>query len=446
MDIEPARVLGSQGQLLIPDGVLDKYVSVGFKSGGVKVTALGATGLIPISPSTALQIVPRFPLANLTHMINRCGYTPVALDATRVYQASPSAARWITDLLVDGLLTNFEAVVQSGMMRSYYRRHAASSAPHGRIDISRTQSSFAARGVDHVLAYSWFERSVDNPPNRAIKAALMRAHDHYRRMDTTMGVARRRRRVAAALLHLAQVTKDHTLQCMSDPEVRGVRPLPESRSYYRDALELATALLTDQGIDFDAYLGHAAKLGSKEPDVLRLPLNSLAISTSNLFEAFVRETLQVELASDETLEVVDGNKADGQLPLYEHLADEERRVLPAHFALPSGTEAGYTSPDILIRDSSGRHLGVVDVKYTKAAPFTARSEVEQVLLYGTRYRAPFAMTVHPRPHNHQAGLHIAGRIGDVLVAQFRLDLSAPDLDLEVQSLAEAIRGLVALGN
>ena len=50
---------------------------------------------------------------------------------------------------------------------------------------------------------------------------------------------------------------------------------------------------------------------------------------------------------------------------------------------------------------------------------------------------------HPRRHNADGGLVVSGTIGDVLVAQYRVDLAADDLDAEMVAMAQSLEALIA---
>ena len=52
------------------------------------------------------------------------------------------------------------------------------------------------------------------------------------------------------------------------------------------------------------------------------------------------------------------------------------------------------------------------------------------------------MTIHPKRADSDRGLHISGRIGSVLVAQYRIDLGADDLNAEMLDMNGAIRALI----
>ncbi|MEV8238330.1 hypothetical protein AB0P23_24050 [Rhodococcus sp. NPDC077669] len=428
IDVDPGDVIGPDGRLALTPGVLGKYVRADFKNNELRLSAMGVTGLIPLTDRLTVQVRPRFPLRNLTYMVSVCGYTPTVLSALREYTSTDQFDDWMLDVMADALIAAFETITLNGLLRTYHRRTEVSSYPHGRIDTTATLLRLASRGINHLAQYSWFERTIDNPPNRCLKSAMTMLHRRYLRHDRHRGSRARIAKLGEALRVLHTVTLEPQPFSLDDQQVRGTLPLPETRNYYRPALELAIAILTGRGISLDASTG-------------TISMQSLLVKTEDLFEEFVRLSLQRSLAERPGLFVLDGNNAPGKLPLYEDLSPAERALLPDH-AMPQGGKAPEANPDIVFRLEDGSHPVVFDVKYTEVHSYTPRSEMEQVLLYGLRYRSPVALTIHPL-RSGTPGLHIAGRIGTVIVAQYRVDLAAQELDAEMEKMALCIAEFIS---
>lgn len=430
--VAPSDVLGDDGRLLISNETLKHYIRVDFKDGVLSVNARGVSGLIPLTDRITVQVTPRFPLANLTHMVAVCGYAPTRLAALRRYDEHSTMADWLWEVYAEGLLAVVDVIEQQGLLRSYVRRYGASSSPHGRTETTTTMLRRASRGIRHIADFSWFERTVDTPENRCIKEAATRLHRHFDSAPRVRGSRERIARLGNALRLLADVAPDPYGASLRDPAVAGLRPLPESRAYYREALDLAAAVVMGRGIDLDS-----AGVGGS------LALPSLLVKTEDLFEDFVRIGLQRAFTTHPEILVVDGNTAAGQLPLYEGLNEHDVRSLPPHAqSLPASAAA--TQPDLVFRHRDGSTPIVGDVKYTNVTEHAGRSEVEQVVLYGARYSSRVVLTVHPLQRGTQAGLFVSGKIGGCLVAHYRLDLAAPDLEAEVDRMAEALRPWLAV--
>jgi len=425
--VDSSQLLSPGGKLRLLPGVLDHYVRADFKDGALRLVALGFCGLIPLTDDIAVQVNPRFPVKNLTRMVRACGYAPTALSALRGYARGEEWDDWLLDVLADALLGAVETIAQRGLLRVYQQRREVSSFPHGRIDTNATMLRLAARGVRHQAEYSWFERTVDTASNRVIKGALAVLHARClrgaRRKQSRLRIAR----LASALYLFRDVPTERYPDSLDDATVRGERPLPETRDYYRPALDVSVMVLSGKGIDLDAYQGS-------------LMLPSLLVKTEDLFESYVRLRLQTTFTPGSDVELLDGN-GTGRLPLYEPLSRVDQALVAA-LAQIVGTSGAHAEPDLVFRSRDGTYPLVADVKYTELSPHTKRSEVEQVMLYGQRYRSPIVMTVHPKADGLTGGLHLAGKIGSSLVTQYRVDLAAEDLDAEIEQIATAIRALL----
>lgn len=430
--VDPSAVLGPDGRLALVPGVLNKYVRADFKDNELRLSAKGVTGLIPLTDRLTIQVRPRFPLRNLTHMVSVCGYAPTVLSAMREYTSTDQWADWILDVMADALLAAFDVITVNGLLRTYRRRTETGSFPHGRINTTASMLQYASRGINHRAGYSWFERTVDNAPNRCLKSAVAFLHGRYVHAERQGGVRERVARLGEAMRVLEHVTLEEPRPfSLDDPQVRGTMPLPESRAYYRPALELAVAILTGRGISLDARTG-------------KVSMSTLLVKTEDLFEEFVRLSLVEEMADHPNLSVLDGNKDPGRAVLYEEMSDEERAALFVSHEVP-GAKAStpVATPDVVFRLDDGSHPVIADVKYTEVKDYADRSEVEQVMLYAVRYRSPVALTIHPRRAGAKKGLHVVGRIGSIVVGQYRVDLGAEDLEAEMKEMAARISDLVA---
>ena len=428
IEVEPNQVLAPDGRLRLAAGVLNKYVRADFNDSGVQLWAKGVVGLFPLTDDIALQVRPRFPLRNLTHMVNACGRAPTVLSALREYLPTQQSSDWLLDVLADSLLAGLETIAANGLLRTYVIRTEVSAYPHGRIDTTATVLSQTSRGIDHRAQYSWFERTVDNPPNRCLKGAVAFLYMRYLHAPRRSGVRVRIARLGDAMRMLKNVATEKHPNSVNDPQVRGARLLPVSRAYYRPALDLAVVVLTGRAVNLDEY-----GLG------IRLP--SLLVNTEDLFEDYVRLSLQRAFGGDPQLTVLDGSRDPGVLSLYEEVSEERRQDLPDHVSLLDGS-AATAEPDIVLR-MNGAHPLVADVKYTNVRWHADRSEVEQVVLYGLRYNSPVVMTVHPKRADSTKGLHLSGHIGSLIVMQYRVDLGAEDLEAEMFEMAESLRVLIA---
>ena len=128
------------------------------------------------------------------------------------------------DIYTDALLDYVDTLLDAGLLRAYERREGEGHFPHGRIDFTRTVQRFAARGVDNKAAYSWFERTVDTPANRCVKAAMEAVHEHLSkaRSKPRKGDRAKLARLAGSSTPSRKSADDPDYRFLDDP--RGPRP------------------------------------------------------------------------------------------------------------------------------------------------------------------------------------------------------------------------------
>lgn len=428
IEVFPEEVMTPEGKLLIYEKLIDKYVKVDFKWGKIRVSAKGVSGVFPLTERITVQVRPRFPVRNLSHMVSACGYEPAVLESLRQYSSAERYEDWMLNVLTDAYLVAMERIAEQGFLRTYDQRSIGGSYPHGRIKMSETVNKFASRGVFHRAEYSWFEKSMDNVVNQCLRAACVHLYLRHRNSALNSDSRVRSSRLNNILSLLEEVTDVPEGEFIYDPVVRGVLMLPDARSYYRQALDLSLAILESSGFDIDAWQGN-------------LQAGSLLIKTEDLFEDFVRLSLQQEFARHERIDVLDGN-AEGQLPLFEPIEHAPTGSNWPKYLTVKGPSRAAT-PDIVFRNIVDHDVPLVaDAKFTSVVDHAGRSELEQVVTYGARYQSPIAMTIHPRKSNTTGGLVFSGRIGNVLVAQYRVDLGAENLDSEMADMANAIAELI----
>jgi 5-methylcytosine-specific restriction enzyme subunit McrC len=347
-----------------------------FKQGVLRLQATSYVGVIPLNERVIVRVRPRVPIANLTRMVIETGHEVLPLQALlREYSGRGTADDWTMDIYTDALLDRIDTILAGGLLRAYERRDGEGHFPHGRIDFTRTVQRFSARGVDNKAAYSWFERTIDTPVNRCLKAAMGAVHQHLtkERSRPRKGDRARLARLTGQFHAFDEVADDPDYRFLDVPEVVGLLPLPDHRAYYRPALDLAVLILQDIGI--------ALELGGSD-----VQLSSLLIDTNKLFENFVRVSLAKHAKRNGwPVDVLDGN-AEGKVDLY--TVPDPR---PAPFGAPmkalAEVDPGKAQPDVVLRTIDGTYALVAEVKNTahgrdaKAQDvLPERGEVEQAVM------------------------------------------------------------------
>ncbi|RZS44986.1 5-methylcytosine-specific restriction enzyme subunit McrC [Herbihabitans rhizosphaerae] len=410
-----------------------------FKKGVLKLQATSYVGVIPLNEYVVVRVKPRVPIANLTRMVIETGHNVLPLSTFREYSGRGTADDWAMDIYTDALLDHVDTILDAGLLRTYTNRQGEGHFPHGRIDFTRTMQRFAARGVDNKAAYSWFERTVDTPANRCVKAAMEVVHEHLSkaRSKPRKGDRAKLARLAGQFHAFVEVSDDPDYRFLDDPEVLGLTPLPDPRAYYHPVLDLAILILQGVGI--------ALELGGND-----VQLRSLLIDTNKLFENFVRVSLAKQAKKlGWPVAVLDGN-AEGKVDLYD-VPDPP----PAPFGVPlealASDDPGKAQPDIVLRALDGSFPLVAEVKNTAHGKdaqadnvLPERGEVEQAITYALRYGRDFTLLIHPWI-NGAKGLIYVGRVRSVDVYAYRLDLSSnKHIDTALADMAATVGGLAGL--
>ena len=438
---EYEHVSVARDEILRPDGTLDinpavqklNAFTIDFKGNELRLMAGGFVGIVPINNRLVLRITPRTPIVNLTRMVERSGYQALAIDALRTYAPSTSISEWLLDIYADALIRHCTEIVNGGLYRSYRREGDAGSRPRGHIEVGGTIRRFAARGIANKAQFSWFERTTDNALNQCLKAALFVLHRRY--VGPRKGFSKSRTRVrqlSSLLQSLSDVSDDASRLFLHDPVVSGVALPPASRIYYREPLRLAASIIANQGVSLDEGRGDVT-------------LTSMLLNMGELFEAYVRTTLQLKAASAAwPVSVLDGN-TDGNLSLYTSPAPKVEiggNVLKP--LVESVANPPRVTPDIVFRRADGSVPLVAELKNTLMKDLPSRSEVEQAVTYAVRYGTTRVLLVHPKGRANDGGLQLLGEVGSVSVFDYRYDLFASDLELEDDLFAKTIRALLEL--
>lgn len=410
-----------------------------FRKGVLRLQATSFVGVIPLNDRVVVRVKPRVPIANLTRMVIATGHDVLPLSAFRDYSGRGTADDWAMDLYADALLDYVDELRDSGLLRTYKRREGEGHFPHGRIDLARTVQRFAASGIPNKAAYSWFERSVDTPANRCVKAAMEVIHAHLSKAKARPRKGDRAKiaRLAGQLLAFEEVSDDPDYRFLDDPQVSGLTPLPDPRAYYRPVLDLSVLILRGVGIALD--------LGGDD-----VQMGSLLIDTNKLFENFVRVSLAKHAAKHGwPVDVLNGN-TDGRVDLY-----DVPTPFPAPFGVPllalASRDPGKAQPDVVLRSVDGSFPLIAEVKNTVHGKHAEvddvlpeRSEVEQAVTYALRYGLGLTLLIHPWIKGTR-GLVYVGRVRSVDVYDYRLDLSSDEhTDDALADMAATVAALAGL--
>ncbi len=401
------------------------YLEVRVGAAGVQLVAKGHIGVIPVNERLTLEVVPRVPLGNLSHVLAMSKVAPVALaNATRLYETEGDLYPSLAVIYAAALRLVIEEIVNRGLYREYQRVNEVTSFPRGRIEVGKTLQTAFARGNTHKAAVSYFNRSVDNPANRCILHAVWRLSQYLDQVGSEL-IPRHRQNARLDLnyaWHALQGTQlDLGKGFLNDGLVTGQQQLPALRFYYRPALDLALAIMDRQAIVVEQSGSH-------------LELPSLVVDMSKVFEAYIRESL-IRNARERAwlVDILDGNKQPpegGAGRLFQH----QEASVPA-------------APDVVLRSrasgSGAAYPLILEVKYKPAGNAPGRDDLNQAITYGAAYRAPTVVIVQPRGRDwpQPAGLRFLGTIAEMRIFQYVVDLHGA-MEQEEERLGLAIEALI----
>lgn len=440
IDVDPDLWVGDGHQTVFNSEIDNRDVlRASFHKGQLRLQATSYVGVIPINDQLVVRVRPRVPIGNLTRMVIDTGHSVMALSAFRDYSGRGAVNEWAMKVYTDGLIEYVEELLDLGLIREYRSMTAEGHYPRGRINMTQTVQRYSARGIPNRASFSWYERTVDTPENRCIKAALEKVHDHLtQQLDRPRkGDRTRLARLAGLLLAFDEVAEDQDQCFLHDPRVVGLSPLPDSRSYYRRVLELSVLIVREVGL-------------ALEIDGSDVQLGSMLIDTNQLFESFVRVSLG-RAASERTwtASVLDGN-TEGRVDFYdvpEQLPSIGGKVLDAL----AKTDAGKAQPDVVVARPDGKAILIAEVKNTAHGQrsqgtdtLPERGEVEQAVTYALRYDLSIALLIHPWIRGKK-GLVYVGRVRNIDVFDYRLDLSQDEtMDESLAEMADAVAYLAGL--
>lgn len=413
VDIAIADVLDDAGRVVLnPEIEKGDYFAVTLRRGNLTLRARGYVGYIPLNDRIVVYVSPRVPIRNLTRMARISGEPPTVLSSIREYGVEGEWDDSLADLFAAALIHHVGEVSQGGLLREYERREAVSSFPHGRLLAHRTLQTLVPRGVHHAAHTTWYERTSDTPANRCLKYAIWMLARHYIESRPRHKASKRLHRQLNAIYSVFDgVELDHSRGFFSDPVVRGARPLPTLRGYYRDALNVAVAIIEQRAVLLEQVDG-----------AVRLP--SLVLNMNNVFEGYVRNVLSLHAKQERwALEVLDGNTAGRKL-LFNKKPSED------------------ATPDIVLRRPDGSTALVLELKNVPVADSSPREAINQAVTYAVSYQTNKVVLVHPLKADQAGGLKKLGTVDQIDVYQYRFDLNVEDMDVEDERFGLAVAALL----
>lgn len=414
VDIDVATIVGADGRLNISSEVQGgEYFDVALRRGLLRLRARGFVGYVPLNDHAAVYVRPRVPVANLGRLAQIAGQPARSLSIIRAYQTDAVWNPSLIDLYAVALADHVDELRDLGLFRQYRRAEEVTSSPRGRVLVASTVRQQWSRGIRHRATATHFERTADTPVNQCIKYAMWMLAQHYLRAGAQPeSSSQPLRRLNSSYAILSAVGLDAERRFMDDPLVTGAKPLPSLRSYYRDPLDLALLIIRQHAITLTEDGGS-------------IRMRSVVLNMNELFERYVRRSLQLSAETNNWhASVIDGN-VEGRQPLFRD------RLTP------------LATPDVIVRGSDGSTRVILEVKNIPVSNsgLSSRDAVDQVAAYALSFKANQVVLVHPKLGCQEGGLHRLGQLGHVTVWQYRINLAAVDLSVEDRAFAAAVAGL-----
>ena len=365
---------------------------------GIELRVLGLIGYLPLTSSLALNLTPKFPIANLWQMLDSAdeNYDRV-LPILRPYEHANDSAP--NQLLTRSFCFYLREILSVGVTRGYStQEYEGHFKP--KIHFGRTVARFLSRGEYVRVAGSMFVFSFNAQLNSLLKSACK---DFLRIMPQGEMWQSERLIVLDALNALFQVTPSRML--IGEESIANLAPIWLRDSYY-GALRIYAILLGHSNIGFS----YDAK-GTKLPSFL--------FRLDEIFESFVRNSLRNGL-QDSEISVVDGNKPRHQQPLFN---DNRQFVI---------------KPDALIR----RRKNVVAVCEVKYKPKIHEVDRYQVISHVVSSCSPLGIWISPAREGENADLNYVGTMANgAKFYHYRLNVFG-DLDLALGKMIGALQQLI----
>jgi 5-methylcytosine-specific restriction enzyme subunit McrC len=395
----------ADNKLNVYSEVLQKgFIRIQLTDSALSLYSTGYIGLIPLNSTTALDVQPKVPIANLERLLSVAeGPALKIVDLYRQYSETDPGLPSLMDVIAQAFVKAIEFVISEGRLRQYEYHKRTTAFPRGRIHLGDTLRRSQARGRYDTVVASAYEQTVDVPVNRLLKYALWKLASRYERMPKTRAVRHLLNRISAAFQAFDGVYLDHRLSFQNDRLVRDPELLTPIRDYYQRAVWIAKLIVASSGIKISSSSGN-------------LILPTILLNLDDVFEAYVRKLLQEAAAGSRQFAALDGNLNPPR--------GASKRLFDQPALLGANAKA---CPDVLIidlMDESPR--AVIEVKYKGIASMADRHDVAQTLVYGLTYDCGVGILAHPKIENGVSGLQLVGRIGSIMLYQYAMDLEQAD--------------------
>lgn len=407
---ERGRLSLPLGELIDADGTL-RLIELAQNRGVIQITqgrnALELTigrfvGRIALTKSIALDIQPKFPIANLSEMMVRSGMNFEQVSTVvRHYGRDPQGS--LFEPLIQTFAVHLGAVHMRGLHKTYVETKIE-GIPRPRIDFRVSDQKYWSRGHLTKARSREFRLSANTQQNRLLKAAALRTLPLVRPGAPYLGSLHR------FLQSTAQVTP------LSGPLVRLslaqlLKGIPSDRTDYMHALPIAYELCLGAAVLLDDFSAGVA-------------LPSYLVCIDDVFEAYIRKLIQRWLP----LRYAGWRAKNGRDNRYAGYLFSDKREFRTH-------------PDLVLQAPPRESRIIGDVKYK---PKLDEADRYQIIAHALSYSCKSAFFVRPTEGLEAPVRHI-GRFGagtyQAELFEIGFPLSAP-IDYAEEQFVGALAGLI----
>lgn len=388
----------------------DDRLSDAVKRGILQMSVRGAAvnliigpyiGVLELSPTITLDVVPRIPFNNINRILDVSGSSLSRLDNYyRDYEARETSGSMVRRFIVECFLAEFESVSKKRVHKKYKRRTENSGFPKGKIHFAHSLKKNWVRSPVPKVVSSHYVQTTNTPLNRILFSALKLIANSEDQENNREWMGIRSKAISlmktfpseVPLLRSKELARD--LLTKDHPDQRFAR-----------LQKLAVLVLSGQSV------------GIERSSANETSFHSFLLNLESLFEEYLRGVLFKAACS--RIVIKDGNTS-GAVPLF-----DERRHPKA-------------KPDLVIFNRNLETAFTADVKY-KAAH--SRADINQVVTYAVRYGVEKTLLILGSEHPMEPRLRKIGTIGGIELLTYHYYLSNPDLFAEEELFVETMESL-----
>ena len=412
LEIDAFDIISPDGQLKIDKGLNRGQIEVRQSVNGLQLKIGGLVGRLPVTPQLALDIIPKFSIATLSHLISASDehYSrKFVLDQT---YGITLANGFLPEVLLKSFAIALNNSTHEGILRNYNRRNIDGTL-RPKVDLNRTIQKFWSKGLFYKTSATFFDYSQANNENIVIKAACLVA------MSLSINQEFLDSERAIFVTHLKRLRNlpHKDWKRALDYIMLGQIDVPSFKKHTTLSIQIACEILRRSGVSSN-FLDRKALLPS------------FLINLESAFESYIRNTLtKSATAFNIGIEVGDGNRRPWVKPLLDN------------------THGSPAKPDIVIQSISDRRIHLIgDVKYKRKVSV---EDKYQVIAHALSYGTNLAVIFVPRKGAGGSILNYEGQLGPedfkIHLWVFYFDLSAhlPDEEQILSSniINEAFLGL-----